>query len=84
MSKAALQSNKNFFLGLLQVVGILDYGLAKVADLMVKHVIAPAVNCGSPISFTEELIQDSDQMTEMILKTVSCEPKVTLLLDQNC
>eukprot|EP00261_Vitis_vinifera_P037838 XP_019079081.1 PREDICTED: centromere/kinetochore protein zw10 homolog isoform X2 [Vitis vinifera] len=60
----------------MDVVGILDYGLAKVADLMVKHVIAPAVNCGSPISFTEELIQDSDQMTEMILKTVSCEPKL--------
>ncbi|XP_034702414.1 centromere/kinetochore protein zw10 homolog [Vitis riparia] len=60
----------------MDVVGILDYGLAKVADLMIKHVIAPAVNCGSPISFTEELIQDSDQMTEMILKTVSCEPKL--------
>ena len=71
----------NFFLGCWQMVGILDYGLAKVADLMIKHVITPAVDCGSPISFTEETNQDSGQKTEMILKIVSCDPKVTLLLD---
>lgn len=65
---------KSFFLWLWQVVGILDYGLAKVADLIIKHVISQAVNCGSSSSFMEETNQDS-----MMLKIVSCHPKVNLL-----
>lgn len=54
----------------LDVIGILDYGLAKVADLIIKHVINPTVNRGSPISFVEELNQDSKGMNEAILKIV--------------
>ena len=50
------------------MVGILDYGLAKVADLMIKYVITPAVKSGSKISVFEEINQDSDQITEMVLK----------------
>ncbi|PON44618.1 RZZ complex, subunit Zw [Trema orientale] len=52
------------------VLGILDYGLAKVADLLIKYVIAPAVNYKSPVSFVEESVQDSKELTEAILKMV--------------
>ncbi|KAK2648859.1 hypothetical protein Ddye_016348 [Dipteronia dyeriana] len=55
----------------MEVVGILDYGLAKVADLMIKHFIKPAVNYGSPITFVEELNQGSGKMTDALLKMVS-------------
>lgn len=41
------------------MVGILEYGLAKVADLMIKYIITPFLNSGRPISFLEELNQDS-------------------------
>ncbi|PNX96331.1 centromere/kinetochore protein zw10, partial [Trifolium pratense] len=41
------------------VVGILEYGLAKVADLMIKYVIMPFFNRGQPLSFLEESDQDS-------------------------
>ncbi|KAK9284581.1 hypothetical protein L1049_023757 [Liquidambar formosana] len=61
----------------MDVVGVLDYGLAKVADLMIKYVITPAVNYRSPISFVEERNQDSEQMTGVILKIVpSTDPKI--------
>nr|POE60394.1 centromere/kinetochore protein zw10 like [Quercus suber] len=61
----------------MDAVGILDYGLAKVADLIIKHVITPVVNRGSPISFVEEVNQDSKEMTEAILKIVpSIDPKI--------
>lgn len=50
------------------MVGILDYGLAKVADLMIKYVITPAVKSGSKISVFEEINQDSEHITEMVLK----------------
>ncbi|KAL4610208.1 hypothetical protein ACB092_08G035000 [Castanea dentata] len=61
----------------MDVAGILDYGLAKVADLIIKHVITPVVNRGSPISFVEEVNQDSKEMTEAILKIVpSIDPKI--------
>lgn len=52
------------------MVGILDYGLAKVADLVIKYVISPAVNYGSPVTFVEESVQNSEEMTEAILKIV--------------
>ncbi|KAH1062241.1 hypothetical protein GYH30_005313 [Glycine max] len=42
----------------MDVVGILEYGLAKVADLMIKYVITPFVNHGRPLSFLEELHQE--------------------------
>ena len=48
-------SNKRHF----QVVGILEYGLAKVADLMIKYVITPFLNGERPLSFLEELNHDS-------------------------
>ncbi|KAK2979032.1 hypothetical protein RJ640_013666 [Escallonia rubra] len=54
----------------MEVVGILDYGLAKVADLFIKHVITPAVNHVPHISFVEELNQDSKSTTEVVLKMV--------------
>ncbi|KAK7300430.1 hypothetical protein RJT34_11274 [Clitoria ternatea] len=43
----------------MDVVGILEYGLAKVADLVIKYVITPFVNCGGPFSFLEELNPES-------------------------
>jgi centromere/kinetochore protein ZW10 len=43
----------------MEVVGILEYGLAKVADLMIKYVITPLINRGQPLSFLEESNQDS-------------------------
>ncbi|KAL2317035.1 hypothetical protein Fmac_030911 [Flemingia macrophylla] len=43
----------------MDVVGILEYGLAKVADLTMKYVITPFVNHGRPLSFLEELHQES-------------------------
>lgn len=59
------------------MVGILDYGLAKVADLVIKYVISPAVNCGSPVTFVEESVQNSEKMTEDILTIVPYQhPKV--------
>ncbi|XP_015881422.3 centromere/kinetochore protein zw10 homolog isoform X2 [Ziziphus jujuba] len=60
-----------------EVVGILDYGLAKVADLVIKYVISPAVNYGSPVSFVEESVQNSKKTVEASLKIVpSQDPKV--------
>ncbi|XP_044466366.1 centromere/kinetochore protein zw10 homolog isoform X1 [Mangifera indica] len=50
----------------MEAVGILNYGLAKVADMMVKYVITPAVNFGSPITFVEE----GDEGAEATLKIV--------------
>lgn len=59
------------------MVGILDYGLAKVADLMMKHIVTPAVNYESPITIVEELNQGLGEMTDSLLKIVSsAEPKV--------
>uniref|UniRef100_A0A2P2LAB1 Centromere/kinetochore protein zw10 homolog n=1 Tax=Rhizophora mucronata TaxID=61149 RepID=A0A2P2LAB1_RHIMU len=52
------------------VVEILDYGLAKVADQMIKLVIAPAVNSGSLISFVEDEGKCCKEMTEAVFKIV--------------
>ncbi|BFG26025.1 hypothetical protein CerSpe_122990 [Prunus speciosa] len=61
----------------LDVVGILDYGLAKVADLMIKHVISPALNFGAPMSFVAEVNPASQVMTEVTLNIVpSSDPKI--------
>ncbi|CAN0914312.1 Centromere/kinetochore protein zw10 homolog [Linum grandiflorum] len=54
----------------MEVVGISDYGLAKVADKMVKFVIAPAMNCSTTTSFDEGVKEISEGLTEAILKTV--------------
>uniref|UniRef100_A0A7N0TAF6 Centromere/kinetochore protein zw10-like protein n=1 Tax=Kalanchoe fedtschenkoi TaxID=63787 RepID=A0A7N0TAF6_KALFE len=42
----------------MEAVGNLEYGLARVADLVIKHVIAPAVNSTSSLSFIEEKNQN--------------------------
>ncbi|PWA73800.1 centromere/kinetochore protein, putative (ZW10) [Artemisia annua] len=52
----------------MDVVGILDYGLAKVADLMMKHVIAPAVRSGSHSFAVEEQRSDSGYITDVALR----------------
>ncbi|KAL8131166.1 hypothetical protein AgCh_007189 [Apium graveolens] len=54
----------------MDVVGIMDFGLAKVADLIIKYVITQAVNPESHISFSEEINQDSGRTTEVVLKMV--------------
>ncbi|KAJ9560953.1 hypothetical protein OSB04_006113 [Centaurea solstitialis] len=52
----------------MHVVGILDYGLAKVSDLMIRYVIAPAVQSG-PHSFSvEERTLDPGHMAEVVLR----------------
>ncbi|KAJ7964764.1 Centromere/kinetochore protein zw10 like [Quillaja saponaria] len=48
----------------MEVVGILDYGIAKVADLMIKYVITPFISRGSRLSVVEEI----NQVSEAILK----------------
>ncbi|KAK1356914.1 hypothetical protein POM88_050170 [Heracleum sosnowskyi] len=61
----------------MDVVGVMDFGLAKVVDLIIKYVITQAVNPESHISFSEEMIQDSRRKTEVVLKMVpSFEPKL--------
>ncbi|KAK1359167.1 hypothetical protein POM88_043641 [Heracleum sosnowskyi] len=61
----------------MDVVGVMDFGLAKVVDLIIKYVITQAVNPESHISFSEEMIQDSGRKTEVVLKMVpSFEPKL--------
>lgn len=54
----------------MQVVGILNYGLAKVADLMIKHVMKPAVSNGSMNVFVEELSQDDVDKPQAILSLI--------------
>lgn len=70
------------FSGSMQVVGVLKYGLAKVADLIVRSVITPAINDGCRILWTDNLNDKSGRMTDAILKTVpSSDPKVDLYSD---
>ncbi|XP_056682848.1 centromere/kinetochore protein zw10 homolog [Spinacia oleracea] len=60
----------------MDVLGILDYGLARTADLFIKHVIAPAVKFNSPVSFLEESSGSLVESSDKILKIVSSlEPK---------
>ena len=55
----------------------MDYGLAKVADLMIKNVISLAVNYRSPVLFVDEIVQDAEVMTGAVLKIVPTQdPKV--------
>ncbi|MCL7041433.1 hypothetical protein MKW94_016176 [Papaver nudicaule] len=51
----------------MEVAGVLDYGLAKVADLMVKHIIIPTVKVDCNFHLVEELLPNSEQMDEAIL-----------------
>lgn len=62
------------------MVGILDYGLAKVADSTIKHVITPVVNRGSAIKFIEDSNQHSEEMVEATLTRITIsDPEVTYI-----
>ncbi|KAL2938761.1 Centromere/kinetochore protein zw10-like protein [Bienertia sinuspersici] len=66
----------------MDVLGILDYGLARTADLFIKRAIAPGVNVKSSISFLAEsmvLLQSSDT----ILKIISSSESKTEDMDCN-
>ncbi|KAL8238127.1 hypothetical protein R6Q59_019208 [Mikania micrantha] len=52
----------------MQVIGVLDYGLAKVADLMTRYVITPAVGSISHSFSVEEQRSDSGDVTEAVLR----------------
>lgn len=52
----------------LQIIGVLDYGLAKIADSMIKHVINPTVINGSVDIFIEEPDEASVEKCEAVLK----------------
>ncbi|KAK8479457.1 hypothetical protein V6N13_005007 [Hibiscus sabdariffa] len=53
--------------------GILDYSLAKAADLIIKHVITPAVNYESPVALVEDVSQGSEGISEAVLKLLPSE-----------
>ncbi|XP_073151139.1 centromere/kinetochore protein zw10 homolog [Henckelia pumila] len=54
----------------MDAAGILDYGLAKVADLIIKHIITPVVSARATPSFVEDTDQDLDRVPEAVLKMV--------------
>ncbi|KAK4354107.1 hypothetical protein RND71_026301 [Anisodus tanguticus] len=63
-------------LKVMDAVGIMDYGLAKVADLMIKHVIAPVVSFRSTI-VVEWINEESGNGAEANLKILpSADPNV--------
>ncbi|XP_021724557.1 centromere/kinetochore protein zw10 homolog [Chenopodium quinoa] len=65
----------------MEVLGILDYGLAKTADLFIKHAIAPAVNFKSPVSFLEKSSGSLEESSDTILIISSSESKTE---DMDC
>ncbi|KAM3281646.1 centromere/kinetochore protein zw10 isoform X1 [Capsicum chacoense] len=63
-------------LKVMDAVGIMDYGLAKLADLMIKHVIVPVVSFRSTI-VVEWINQESENGVETNLKILpSADPNV--------
>ncbi|KAL0307150.1 UNVERIFIED_CONTAM: Centromere/kinetochore protein zw10, partial [Sesamum radiatum] len=54
----------------LDVADILDYGLARIADLITKYVFTPVVSSRAIPSFTEETNQDLGHASEAVLKLV--------------
>ncbi|PSS16115.1 Centromere/kinetochore protein like [Actinidia chinensis var. chinensis] len=61
----------------MDVVGILDYGLAKVADKMIKYAIIPVVKRRSNVSFVEDINQEIGGIMETILRIVpSSDPEI--------
>lgn len=59
------------FVDHMQIVGVLDYGLARIADLMIKHVMFPATSKRSINILVEQLNQDSDEKSGAILSLIS-------------
>ncbi|KAL0400158.1 UNVERIFIED_CONTAM: Centromere/kinetochore protein zw10 [Sesamum radiatum] len=63
----------------LDVADILDYGLARIADLITKYVFTPVVSYRAIPSFTEETDQDLGHASEAVLRIVpSVDPEVHL------
>ncbi|KAK6134974.1 hypothetical protein DH2020_031258 [Rehmannia glutinosa] len=59
----------------MDVAGILDYGLAKIADMLTKYVLTPVVS-RSAAPFIEDIIQDLGHVPEAVLKMVpSVDPE---------
>lgn len=54
-------------LSAMELIGVLDYGLAKVADLFVKFVVIPTISNGSRFDFVEETNRHSSEMDEAVL-----------------
>ncbi|KAJ4907219.1 Centromere/kinetochore protein zw10-like protein [Raphanus sativus] len=52
----------------MEVIGMLDYGLAKAADAIFKHVITPAVTHASTFNAVEDSCKTSGDVTEATLK----------------
>ncbi|AEC08759.1 centromere/kinetochore protein, putative (ZW10) [Arabidopsis thaliana] len=52
----------------MEVIGILDYGLAKAADSIFKHVITPAVTHASTFAAVEDLCKSAGEVTEATLR----------------
>ncbi|CAH8389299.1 unnamed protein product [Eruca vesicaria subsp. sativa] len=52
----------------MEVIGMLDYGLAKAADSIFKHVITPAVTHASTFVAVEDSCKTSREITEATLK----------------
>ncbi|CAN8315801.1 unnamed protein product [Cochlearia groenlandica] len=52
----------------MEVIGMLDYGLAKAADSIFKHVITPAVTHASTFFAVEDSSKASGEITEATLK----------------
>ncbi|KAK4437401.1 Centromere/kinetochore protein zw10 [Sesamum alatum] len=60
----------------MDVADILDYGLARIADLIAKYVFSPVVGCRATPSFREETNQDLGNASEAVLKIVpSVDPE---------
>lgn len=55
----------------MNAVGILDYGLARVADLVIKHVVNPVVRSGSTVSSLEEISDHQGKTSEAVLQIIS-------------
>ncbi|GAB2280948.1 hypothetical protein Dimus_015564, partial [Dionaea muscipula] len=63
------------------VLNILDYGLAKIADLFIKHATSPATNLRSPTTFVVESNNDSRRSFEAIVQMVPCSDSKVLSND---
>lgn len=65
----------------MDVAGVLDYGLAKIADLITKHVFTPVVSCRANPTVEEEINQDVDHATEAVLKMVPSDVSEDNMVD---
>lgn len=65
----------------MDVAGVLDYGLAKIADLITKHVFTPVVSCRANPTVEEEINQDVDHATEAVLKIVPSDESEDNMVD---